>query len=184
MAIVSKLISRIDASPVGTTINTTLKTGTNVRITKLSKPNTIEIVRQRPQNDCIKTILQKIKGIYQPKKVIEEYRFGIISIDYKKDGSRLVKIKTSDKNGRGASSNNGFYKMTAEENLYPKGSIIRSFEQEQQIPYKDRNASLSFLSHLNTIRKKHRYKIPTKNYTVEQDFRYADVDLKNCKKNR
>ena len=89
MAIITKLISRVDSAPIGTTVNTILKTGTRVSITKLSKPDTIEIVRQRPQNGCIKTILKKSKGIYKPKKVLEEYRFGIVTIEYKKDGSRL-----------------------------------------------------------------------------------------------
>ena len=67
MAIITKLISRIDSAPIGTTVNTTLKSGTKVSITKLSKPDTIEIVRQRPHNDCIKTILKKSKYISQKK---------------------------------------------------------------------------------------------------------------------
>lgn len=181
MPIINKLISRVDASPIGTTINTTLKTGTKVRITKLNKPDTIEVVRQRPFNDSIKTILKKIKGVYKPKKVVEEYRFGIITIEYKKDGSRLVKIRTSDKNGRSASSNNGFYKTTLEENIFPKGSIIKSYEKELKTPYKERNARLSFLSHLNIIRRQSRYKVPTIDYTMKQDAMYENVDLKNCK---
>lgn len=183
MAIISKLISRVDASAIGTTINTTLKSGTRVRITKLNKSNTIEVVRKNRINDGITTILKKIKGIYQPKKVIEEYRFGIVTIDYKKDGSRLVQIRSSDKDGTKSSKNNGFFKTTVEENLFPKGAIIKSLMKELQIPLKERNASISFLQHLDIIRKNNRYKVPTDNYSIKQDRIYAEVDLKNCKKN-
>ena len=182
MAIISKLISRVDASPAGTTINTTLKSGTRVRITKLNKSNTIEVVRKNRINDGITTILKKIKGIYQPKKVIEEYRFGIVTIDYKKDGSRLVQIRSSDKDGTKSSKNNGFFKTTVEENLFPKGAIIKSLMKELQTPHKERNASISFLQHLGLIRRNNRYKIPTANYSVKQDLIYEEVDLKKCKK--
>ena len=174
MAIITKLISRIDSAPIGTTVNTTLKSGTKVSITKLSKPDTIEIVRQRPHNDCIKTILKKSKGIYKPKKVLEEYRFGIVTIEYKKDGSRLVKLRTVDKNGRKNSENNGFYRTILEENSYQKA---------KRIPLNERNASISFLEHLGIIRKKNRYTAPTFDYTLKQDNLYAEADLKNCKKN-
>lgn len=184
MAIVSKLISRVDASPAGTTINTTLKTGTRVSITKLNKPDTIEVVRQNNINDGITTILKKIKGIYQPRKVVEEYRFGIVTIDYKKDGSRLVQIRSSDKNGIRSPKNNGFYKTTLEENLFPKGAVIKSLMKELQTPHKERNASISFLEHLGLIRRNNRYKAPTDNYSINQDRIYAEADLKNCKKNR
>ena len=183
MAIVSKLISRVDALPIGTTINTTLKTGTRVRITKLSKPNTIEVVRKTPSNDGITTILKKIKGIYQPRKVIEEYRFGIVTIDYKKDGSRLVQIRSSDKDGTRSFKNKGFFKTSVEENLFPKGAIIKSLIKELQTPHKERNASISFLEHLGLIRRNNRYKIPTANYSIKQDLIYNKADLKNCKKN-
>lgn len=184
MPIINKLISRVDASTIGTTINTTLKTGTKVRITKLNKPDTIEVVRQRPFNDSIKTILKKFKGVYKPKKVVEEYRFGIITIEYKKDGSRLVQIRSSDKNGIRSAKNNGFYKITLEENLFPKGSIIKSYEKELQTPLKERNASISFLQHLGLIRRNNKYKAPTDNYSIKQDCLYQEADLKNCKKNR
>ena len=184
MAIVSKLISRVDTLPIGTTINTTLKSGTHVRITKLSKPNTIEVVRQNHINDGITTLLKKIKGIYQPRKVIEEYRFGIVTIDYKKDGSRLVQIRSSDKNGIRSPKNNGFYKTTLEENLFPKGAVIKSLMKELQTPHKERNASISFLEHSGLIRRNNRYKAPTDNYSINQDRIYAEADLKNCKKNR
>ena len=171
MPIINKLISRVDSAPIGTTVNTILKTGTRVSITKLSKPDTIEIVRQRPQNGCIKTILKKSKGIYKPKKVLEEYRFGIVTIEYKKNGSRLVKLRTVDKNGRKNSENNGFYRTILEENIYPKGAIIQSFQKEKQT------------KHLGIIRKKNRYTAPTFDYTLKQDNLYAEADLKNCKKN-
>lgn len=183
MPIINKLISRVDSAPIGTTVNTILKTGTRVSITKLSKPDTIEIVRQRPQNGCIKTILKKSKGIYKLKKVLEEYRFGIVTIEYKKDGSRLVKLRTVDKNGRKNSENNGFYRTILEENVYPKGAIIQSFQKEKQTPYNKRNANLDFLKHLGIIRKKNRYTAPTFDYTLKQDNLYAEADLKNCKKN-
>lgn len=183
MPIINKLISRVDSAPIGTTVNTILKTGTRVSITKLSKPDTIEIVRQRPQNGCIKTILKKSKGIYKLKKVLEEYRFGIVTIEYKKDGSRLVKLRTVDKNGRKNSENNGFYRTILEENIYPKGAIIQSFQKEKQTPYNKRNANLDFLKHLGIIRKKNRYTAPTFDYTLKQDNLYAEADLKNCKKN-
>ena len=183
MPIVNKLISKIDSSPIGTTINTVLKTGTRVSITKLSKPDTIQIVRQRPYNDIVKTILKKFKGIYQPKKVIEEYRFGIVTIEYKKDGSRLVKLRTVDKNGTAHSENNGFFKTILEENLYSKGAVIHSYQKAKRIPLNERNASISFLEHLGIIRKKNRYTAPTFDYTLKQDNLYAEADLKNCKKN-
>lgn len=183
MPIINKLISRVDSAPIGTTVNTILKSGTKVSITKLSKPDTIEIVRQRPHNDCIKTILKKFKGVYQPKKVIEEYRFGIVTIEYKKDGSRLVKLRTVDKNGRKNSENNGFYRTILEENIYPKGAVIHSYQKAKRIPLNERNASISFLEHLGIIRKKNRYTAPTFDYTLKQDNLYAEADLKNCKKN-
>ena len=44
MAIITKLISRIDSAPIGTTVNTILKSGTKVSITKLSKPDRKSVV--------------------------------------------------------------------------------------------------------------------------------------------
>ena len=70
-----------------------------------------------------------------------------------------------------------------EENIYPKGAIIQSFQKEKQTPYNKRNANLDFLKHLGIIRKKNRYTAPTFDYTLKQDNLYAEADLKNCKKN-
>lgn len=181
MAIVSKLISRVDACPFGTTIKTILRTGTMVQVTKLDSVDSVEITRQRPNNDKVRTILKKLKGLYQPKKVIEEYRFGIVTIEYKKDGSRLMKLRACDKDGRASSSNNGFYKTSLEKNLFAKGAKIQSPEAEMKIPPKDRNASIDFLLHLDALRHKDRYKQPTKDYTRKQNMIYREADLKNCK---
>ncbi len=181
MAIVNKLISSVGMCPAGATLKTTLKSGTKVTITKLDKSDKVQVVRKRPEQNPITTILKKFKGIYMPVKVTEEYRFGVITIDIKRNGSRTVRLRVCDKNGRASSENNGFQKTVQEENIFPKGKIIRSYSAERKLPAKYRNVALSFLSHMEDLRNNKRFMVPRDNYSFRQDDIYELADLKKCK---
>ena len=86
-----------------------------------------------------------------------------------------------DKKGRNAKANTGFYKTTLEENIFAKNTLIRSAKAEMKLPKAERVADIGFLLHLDDIRNNRRYKIPTENYSINQDMRYDEADLKKCK---
>ncbi|CDE87960.1 TPA: hypothetical protein CPT81_03935 [Candidatus Gastranaerophilales bacterium HUM_20] len=181
MAIVDRLITRIETSKPGSSIKSVLKSGTEVEVVKGKTLNTVKVIRKRKNGCIITTLLKKVKDMYMLKKVKEEHRFGVINIDYKSDGSRVVQIRTCDKTGRNSRANTGFYKTTMEENIFAKGVKINSPEEELKFPRNERSADILFLIHLKQMRKNERYKLPTENYTLKQDFMYEEHDLKNCK---
>lgn len=181
MPLINKLITRIETSRPGSSVRSVLKSGTEVEVIKGKSAGTVEIKRKTRNGSIITTLLKKVKDMYVPKMVKEEHRFGIININYRADGSRAVQIRVCDKKGRNAKANTGFYKTTLEENIFAKNTLIRSAKAEMKLPKAERVADIGFLLHLDDIRNNRRYKIPTENYSINQDMRYDETDLKKCK---
>ncbi len=181
MPVVDKLITRIETSRPGSSIRSVLKSGTEVEVIKGKAIDTVEIKRKTKNGSIITTLMKKVKDKYVPKRVKEEHRFGIININYKPDGSRAVQIRVCDKKGRNAKANTGFYKTTLEENIFAKNVHIRSAKSEMNRSKEERGADIGFLLHLNDIRNNRRYTLPAENYSIMQDLRYEEADLKKCK---
>lgn len=176
MPIVNNLISRLELSKPGSSISKILRTGTNITVTKDSAKNTYSVVRKHDNGEIFTTLLKKINGKYVPKSVREEYRFGIVSILFKKDGSRLLQIRPCDVQGRSAKINNGFYKTSCEELSLANGERIKASRyliertdgSVQRIP--------NFFTHLMRIRHNDRYRLHYEKYTINDDLAYEKVD--------
>ena len=149
MPVVDKLITRIETNKRYVT-DIELKALTE--IFDVSYEYLIEgkdiLERKTKNGSIITTLMKKVKDTYVPKKVKEEHRFGIININYKPDGSRVVQIRVCDKNGRNAKANTGFYKTTLEENIFAKNVHIRSAKSEMKRSKDERGADIGFLLHV------------------------------------
>lgn len=172
MPIVNQLIRSIENSNAGSSIKRTLQTGTEVEVIKEATKDTVKIIRRKIYGDVFTTTLKKVNGKYVPKKVKEEYIFGLVNIDFKNNGSKHVRIRPCDVKGRASKENNGFFKTSLEENIFAKGQVINSPEKEMRKGKSEKCADVSFLLHLRTIRQNKRYCLPDKNYNFMQDVVY------------
>lgn len=101
MPIINQIITRLESSKAGSAINRVLRTGTYLEVTKENAKNTYKVVRKREQGDVYTTIVKKVKDKFVTKSVVEEHRFGIISIKFRNDGSIVFNLRPCNVRGRG-----------------------------------------------------------------------------------
>ena len=69
MAIVDRLITRIETSKPGSSIKSVLKSGTEVEVVKGKTLNTVKVIRKRKNGCIITTLLKKVKDMYMKKEI-------------------------------------------------------------------------------------------------------------------